>query len=1293
MMDGGVGVLDELDKLVLTEYPYPIAVNYKRLLDEQDWEKKTHICIQVFEFGLRAITLGLISQYLIRDAEKVSDPQLNQLLLKRLSRATLGTWNEMFFKALQAYQGKRNLFFMPELYDLYWDTSTSPHRPHEGICAPFDQLIQIRNDLAHGVPPADEVGWQALFEESFRLLRQVLSHFTFLENYDLIRIRWAEGQEYWYDIYTGLQVISPSPPLRTKEDLTEGWFYLSKQEKKFLELHPLLIFWERELVQAERERMRDAAIFDRFRRTSLDYLATVLREKINLTDRTLIAQFIQMVYYNIEKVKMARREARKLTWWLLKEVTEKVSSERIGDVRSKYRREVYLQREETKRTFEEFLASDKTCLVLIGKSGVGKSNFFLSLMDEYEGSSEVCTLMYNGARFSAETGVAEALTRDFELYLKLEGLVEDEGVGDILFEINRIEGIADRKVVVLIDALNENPDAKGLLRRVDGLVEASPYPWLKVVISSRPETWRTIKRGVRLAEHKYYREEETGELGVEMQPFSIEVEIEPFAREELPAAYAKYQKVFELRTDYEEIPAEVRRMLRDPLTLWLVAEGHRGQEIPQDIKASELYQEYVEALVRTGRLHREDIRFLEQEIVPLMIQEGEYANSITGETISGVKTTDGKSLFELIHSDEVLSSGRRVNKSYANLVDVEILMELGTDVDYEITFKYERFYEYYGGKRLYELNKAKADLVEAYNRLVGEISRHPFLWGVVESALLHELKAGKGDLIINLCYTEGQALKEMMVAVLSEYGQEQVEETCGILEKLIEGRRRAALGSVLLRRGKRLGLREKNVKKVAVEVAEAVGDCDVLHRAARDANPSIRAHAARYIFHLWKHDARRGLVSEETNRGLGILGSLVPYLRNQLGLPNLKVWESGIGIGFMIFMDVCQEYSESRALDGFQKISRRGLSKLLYVSEDRKVGFVQARLRDWVLSLGIQFVLNWLVQIPKYSAGNAHELAAFFDFPQEEKNYLLKFLPYDPSIPLESLREDLLQAAKLDNMVTTFAISQMLVVHGQSKLREVCDITKWLFDARVEESPSSYFAHKMVSVLSVLVRQGVGDEQAFELYCQLLDRKLRTTKGRVSTKSSVYIVPSLHEYLFSIHAMGESSLDWMHEILDQAKVDNDTEFLLATIWELGGLGMADEYSRLVLQAVLPLVEVEDADVRQALLNLLARMRQRHPDEVDDFIADHFTEAVIRRQVRTMEVEEKIWDLLFVPTEAFLHDYALRSSAEEAAGPSMLSQQITWALKKAVECQNLAQWVTLVGKRIANLAYGAEVFGL
>jgi len=47
---------DSLDQLILTEYPYPIAVNYRRLLKTEGWEARTRKCIEVFEYGLRAIT-------------------------------------------------------------------------------------------------------------------------------------------------------------------------------------------------------------------------------------------------------------------------------------------------------------------------------------------------------------------------------------------------------------------------------------------------------------------------------------------------------------------------------------------------------------------------------------------------------------------------------------------------------------------------------------------------------------------------------------------------------------------------------------------------------------------------------------------------------------------------------------------------------------------------------------------------------------------------------------------------------------------------------------------------------------------------------------------------------------------------------------------------------------------------------------------------------------------------------------------------------------------------------------
>ena len=49
----------------------------------------------------------------------MSDPYLDTLLEQRFPHLTADAWKEMLFTTLRAYEGHRDLFFMPELYDFY----------------------------------------------------------------------------------------------------------------------------------------------------------------------------------------------------------------------------------------------------------------------------------------------------------------------------------------------------------------------------------------------------------------------------------------------------------------------------------------------------------------------------------------------------------------------------------------------------------------------------------------------------------------------------------------------------------------------------------------------------------------------------------------------------------------------------------------------------------------------------------------------------------------------------------------------------------------------------------------------------------------------------------------------------------------------------------------------------------------------------------------------------------------------------------------------------------------------
>src|SRR5437660_12578111 len=119
-----------------------------------------------------------------------------------------------------------------------------------------------------------------------------------------------------------------------------------------------------------------------------------------------------------------------------------------------------------------------------------------------------------------------------------------------------------------------------------------PWPWLKVVIVSRPEAWQSIKRGVKLAETLYYRAE--GETpGAISELFNYSERLEPFSRRELPLVYARYQRKYQVQTLYEELSSRLREIISDPFNLWLVTKTYKNKAIPEHLKATTLIENYM----------------------------------------------------------------------------------------------------------------------------------------------------------------------------------------------------------------------------------------------------------------------------------------------------------------------------------------------------------------------------------------------------------------------------------------------------------------------------------------------------------------------------------------------------------------------------------------------------------------------------------------------------------------------------------------------------------------------------
>lgn len=1255
-------MVDTVDKFVMESMPYFIAEQYKKVMEEDDVDKKIEAALRVYEIGLRTLSLTLVSQYLTRDYDKLSDPALNQMLETKLPFTTLKVWKELFFLGLRAYGGHRDLLFVKELYDFYWDRSVNPSIPRENITEPFDRLTDIRNNIKHGHAPQDIESWQLLCDETMTLLKQILAGFGFFKNYEMIRIKKIDGNRYWFENHTGLEITEIADPIETNRKLGCNWFYLAKDQSDFLKMHPLLIAWE------DVTKRFDIAVYDRLSSDEqiVQYQATLAWHKI--LDETNFFEFFEMLYTTIE-FKRGREKYRKLTWWKLKEVAENITNQKMAAVRGKYRRELYLDRIRIKSMFEDFLKSDKAGFVLVGKSGVGKSNFILALADEFHDSkSPVSVLMYDGAQMNPQQSITTMIGQDFTKFVKLG---EQENIADIWQEISKVENIDDCKIVLVIDAINENPKAVKLLSEINHLVADSNWPWLKIMITSRPEAWRSMCKGVRLAEDRYYRE--MGGDNLEMDSFNFSAELEPFSRNELYLAYTNYQKVFNLKSDYDDLHIIVRRSLRDPLLLQLIADIYRDQEIPPEIKPAEVYEKYLDGLIRTKRLEAKDLRFLEKDLMPLMIRDGYYSNSILAKQVGSETLDGGEELYDLIHNEGELKDGSRVNQSFANLVEAGILIWRGSALNYQIVFQYERFSDYHAGKRLFELNNGASDKRAAYQDQILRIQDLPFLWGAVNFALIQELVAGNQTLITNLCRTEDSGIRRILTAVLKEFGQENPKVVLDYLTEFVADKSESAHG----------------VKTLSVDVASTLGFAEILVSVALGSDTQLRIYAVMRIYHLWKNDQREGIATKK-NRGLTALSQLAQVVRGPLGLPKANALEAIIGTSIVIFLDQPDDAETNAEL---QNLWKQVIDDLLPVNSRVGKAFLKVVVGKRALDLFLRFVTFFTKDNLRYNIANLNEVKLFFKLPNHQKQWMQEILPYlDPNYSsgdfakLENLMGEIYA---VDEVLTGAVLGLDLIVQGRKDKETIVPIMKNLFDHQMELAPKGALAVQYIAAaLYHLLRvEEELDDETWELVDHFATVPLEKEKGKrgmlVSGAGQEYFsISFLYPPLLYLAKLGQPGMHLWKRYLRLAVEEEDWNFLDDLLYLTGEIAIPFRSPNAAFTILRELLSMSNENVTPMIEDFLVRLRFYYPDMVDDFLdREEFSKQSIDHIYKTT-AKESYMQLVFSRFALFVIDGLYSES---------LLELLTSILDKAVDCSKMSEWVSIVMTELINAIYGEEIF--
>jgi hypothetical protein len=282
-----------------------------------------------------------------------------------------------------------------------------------------------------------------------------------------------------------------------------------------------------------------------------------------------------------------------------------------------------------------------------------------------------------------------------------------------------------------------------------------------------------------------------------------------------------------VRTEYSALRPAVRSALRDPLILRLVADIYRDRPIPDYIQVNDLYKYYIDNLITSKQLHHTDLILLEQELMPLMLGTGVYENKLTAAQIETARTSDGRPMWELIHSSDSLGGGQRVNDSYVRLRDTELLNESGAGMDYIINFKYERFYEFFAAHRISNLSHTEPDLTAFYIDLIERLSTAPYLRNSIKSLLLDAATSDNLTLILELCFTPHRPVARMMIDTLSELGKYRLDVLERVLSQLIPPEKKSTflekVKKVLNKSTSTNEISRRNAKKIAIQVAGNLG--------------------------------------------------------------------------------------------------------------------------------------------------------------------------------------------------------------------------------------------------------------------------------------------------------------------------------------------------------------------------------------------------------------------------------------------------------------------------------------
>lgn len=975
-----------------------------------------------------------------------------------------------------------------------------------------------------------------------------------------------------------------------------------------------------------------------------------------------------------------------LSWSELKQAAAKVSHPFWESVQGKYDPQLYLQRQRLFDHFQNFLQGEKGVLVITGNSGSGKSCFLASLRDAFAADDIVLLVMLNAVGLSVEHELTATLAKNLAYFLDEDFASQT----DFFTSMNKLIGQGGKKVVVVFDAINEHAEGSRLLYRIDQMASSHQYPWLKLVVSSRSEAWQVLKRPLTLSESRYYQENSATEK-LWYQASTMGVRLTRFQHQDVASVYENYRRVYALQTAYSDLRFSLRNALRDPLLLRLVSETYAHAPMPQHIHVIDIFPAFVRALIASQRLEEEDIIFLEQELMPLMMSDEAYTNKVSEAQTRVASTSSGEPLWKFIIAHQPTGWGLHSDDSFTRLVDAGILKH----VDEIVAFRYERFYDYFGGRHLFaQLPSDVVARAAAYEALAEEAYNKPFLSGPVIHALEMELAAENIPLIMQLAYVESPQIRDKLIAALTEYGLDNQEKMRVLLHQLWRAGQ-SPKGS-LLRAGAWLWdtFRHDAVSAacsasdyIVITVAARLQFQDLLETMLADWSPAVRAVAIRQSFILWRRDKEAGFA---------LLSNLANRLLHGWQLPRPHILESLIGLSLMFLFDA---YTDPEWVHRLRALWRTLLERLLFIKPSqlgKRPQYLKNLLRTAVLKTVIGFAAKTTQETPDDSVLDLPELRLFFKNDAERSQRretarrLCKFMDVENTAVADLYQFSLDLISERDLFIAILAQTAWRR-HVLAHLAEAIPLVVNLFNKAIEVEPAGPFSHVVPTFAIPLddrFATDAGREALSTIYATINHR----TQGQWQNKQRTQRWPGL---TFFCMAQSGKTRDVplcpeVTQIVQEIIAKRDIAYINWVIGEelrnaLVELGYY-QFGFAILKMIVQEPElVHEATTKRAIIDLLSRVYVYEPELVENFLEVNQLVNDMDRAVKTNIPTETVGDLVNYRAAMFWFEVLVNPD-----NPKMLRALIS-VFDQLGECNRFETWLTILFQFIVNEIYGEPVF--